>query len=46
MHNEELRNLFSPNVIRMIISRWMRWGGECSMHGRKRDAYRIFVRKP
>jgi hypothetical protein len=28
MHNEELHNLYSsPNIIRMIMLRWMRWAG-------------------
>jgi hypothetical protein len=37
LHNEELHNLYSsPNIIRMIMSRRMRWAG---------NAYRIFVGK-
>jgi hypothetical protein len=41
--NEELRNLyFSPNIIRMIKSKRIRWAG----HGEKRYAYRILVGKP
>jgi hypothetical protein len=28
VHNEELHNLYSsPNIIRMIKSRWMKWTG-------------------
>jgi hypothetical protein len=28
LHNEELHNLYSsPNIIRKIKSRWMRWAG-------------------
>jgi hypothetical protein len=28
LHNEELHNFYSsPNIIRMIKSRWMRWTG-------------------
>jgi hypothetical protein len=34
LHSEELRNLYySPNIIRMIKSRRMRWAGACSMNG-------------
>jgi hypothetical protein len=43
--NEELHNLYaSPNIIRMIKSRGMRW--RCSTHGEKTNAYRNFVGKP
>jgi hypothetical protein len=32
LHNEELRNLYClPNIIRMIISRMIRWSG-CVTH--------------
>jgi hypothetical protein len=35
LHNEELQNLYaSPNIIRGIEQRRMRWGGACSTHGR------------
>jgi hypothetical protein len=41
--NEELHNLyFSPNIIRMMKSRKMRWEG----HGVMRNAYRIYAVKP
>jgi hypothetical protein len=46
LHNEELHNLyFSPNVIRMIKSRRMRWAGHVARMWAKRSAYRILVRK-
>jgi hypothetical protein len=46
LHNEELHNLYSsPNIIRMITSRRMRWAGHVARMG-KRNAYRILVRKP
>jgi hypothetical protein len=45
-HYEELRNLyFSPNIIRMIKSRRMRWEGHVARMGEKRNAYRILMRK-
>jgi hypothetical protein len=46
LHNEELHNLYSSqNIIRMIKWRIMRWVGACSTHGKKRNAYKIFVGK-
>jgi hypothetical protein len=47
LHNEELHNLYSsPNIIRMIKSRRMRWAGHVSRRGATRNAYRILVGKP
>jgi hypothetical protein len=47
LHNEELLNLHSsPNTIRMINSRRMRWAGHVARMGEKRNAYRILMGKP
>jgi hypothetical protein len=47
LHNEELHNFYSsPNIIRMIKSRRMRWAGYVERMGAKRTAYRILVGKP
>jgi hypothetical protein len=47
MHNEELHNLYySPNIIRRIKSRRMRWAGHVAPIGEKRNAYKILVGKP
>jgi hypothetical protein len=47
LHNEELHNLYcSPNIIRMIKSRGMRWTGHVTRMGDTRNAYRILVGKP
>jgi hypothetical protein len=47
LHNEELHNLYSsPNIIRMMKSRRMRWAGHVSRMGEKRNAYRMLVGKP
>jgi hypothetical protein len=36
LHNEELHNLYSsPNIIRMIKSRRMRWTGHVARLGRR-----------
>jgi hypothetical protein len=47
LHNEELCNLYpSPNIIRMIKPRRMRWTGHVARMGDRQNAYRIFVGKP
>jgi hypothetical protein len=47
LHNEELHNLYcSPNIIRMIKSRRMRWAGHIARMEAPRNAYRILVGKP
>ena len=34
LHNEELNDLYSsPNIVRVIKSRRMQWGGACSAYG-------------
>jgi hypothetical protein len=36
LHNEELHNLYSlPNIIRMILSRRIRWAGQVHKWGRR-----------
>jgi hypothetical protein len=47
LHNEELRDLYSsPNIIRIIKSRRMRWAGHVARMGEKRNAYRLMVGNP
>jgi hypothetical protein len=44
LHNGELNDLYSsPNIIRVIKSRGMRWAGHVARVGEKRDAYMILV---
>jgi len=46
LHNEELHNLYaSPNIIRVILSRRMRWARSVSLMGEMRNAYEILVGK-
>ena len=46
LHNEELNNLYSsPNTVRVIKSRRMRWVGLVARLGVSRGVYRIFVGK-
>jgi hypothetical protein len=47
LHNEELHNLYSsPNIIRMIKSRRMRWAWHVARMGEKRNPCMILVGKP
>jgi hypothetical protein len=47
LHNEELNDLdSSPNIIRVIKSRRMRWAGLVAHMGEKRGAYTILVGRP
>ena len=47
MHNEELNDLYlSPNIVRVIKSRRMRWAGHGVRMGEERGVYRVLVGKP
>ena len=47
LHNEELNDLYSsPNIVRVIKSRRMRWAGHVARMGEERGGYRVLVRKP
>ena len=47
LHNEELNDLYcSPNIVRVIKSRRMRWAGHVARMGERRGVYRILVGKP
>jgi hypothetical protein len=40
LHNEELHNVYSsPSIIRMIMSRRMRWAVHVARMGEKRNTY-------
>jgi len=44
LHNEELNDLYSsPNIVRMIKSRRMRWAGHVARMGERRGVYRVLV---
>ena len=46
-HNEELNDLYStPNIVRVIKSRRMRWAGHVARMGEERVVYRVLVGKP
>ena len=46
-HNEELNDLYSsPNIVRAIKSRRMRWAGHVARMGEEKRVYRVLVGKP
>jgi len=47
LHNEELNDLYcSPNIVRVIKWRKMRWAGHEARMGEVRGVYRVLVGKP
>jgi hypothetical protein len=47
LHNEELNDLYSsPNIVRVIKSRRMRWAGHVARIVEERGVYRVLVGKP
>ena len=47
LHNEELNDLYtSPNIVRVMKSRRMKWAVHVAHMGEKRGVYRILVGKP
>jgi hypothetical protein len=47
LHSEELHILYSsPDIIRQIKSRKMRWAGHVARLGEERKVYKVLVGKP
>jgi hypothetical protein len=47
LHNDELHNLYSsPNIVRVIKSRRMRWAGHVSRMEEGRGVYSVLVGRP
>jgi hypothetical protein len=47
LHNDELHSLYaSPNVVRVIKSRSMRWAGHVARMSERRGVYRVLVGRP
>jgi hypothetical protein len=47
LHNDELHSLYSsPNIVRVIKSRRMRWAGHVARMGQGRGVYRVSVGRP
>ena len=46
MHNDELNDLYSsPNIVRVIKSRRMRWAGHVARMGEERGVHRVLLGK-
>jgi len=44
MHNEELNDLYSsPNIVRVIKSRRIRWAGHVARMGKEKGLYKVSV---
>jgi hypothetical protein len=47
LHNDELQSLYSsPNIVRVIKLRRMRWAGHVACMGQGRSVYRVSVGRP
>jgi transcription termination factor 2 len=47
LHNEELNNVYSsPNIVRVVESRRMKWAGHVARMGEERGVHRVLVGKP
>jgi len=47
LHKKELNDLYSsPNIVRVIKLRSMRWAGHVARAGEERGVYRVLVGKP
>ena len=46
LHNEELNDLYAPNIVRVIKLRRMRWAGHVAHMREERGVYRVLVGKP
>jgi hypothetical protein len=47
LHNDEIHSLYSsPNIVRAIKSRRMRWAGHVARMGKRKDVYRVLVGRP
>jgi hypothetical protein len=47
LHNEELHNLYSsPDIIKQVKSRRMRWAGHVARMGEEIKVYKVLVGKP
>ena len=43
LHDEQLNGVYSPNIIRVVESRRMRWAEDVTRMGDRRSSYRVLV---
>jgi hypothetical protein len=46
LHNEELNDLYSPNIVRVVKSRRMGWAGHVARMGEGRGVHRVWGGRP
>jgi hypothetical protein len=46
LHNQELHNLYSPTIVRVIKWKNNEMAGACSSDGKERGVYRVLFEKP
>jgi hypothetical protein len=47
LHNDEIHSLYSsPNIVRVIKSRGLRWAGHVARMGEGRGVYKVLVGRP
>jgi hypothetical protein len=46
LYNDEVHIFYSPNTVRVIESRRMRWAGHVARMGEGRGVYRVLVGRP
>jgi hypothetical protein len=46
LHNEELNDLYSPNILLVLESRIIRWAGHVARTEKRRSVYRVLAGKP
>jgi hypothetical protein len=46
LHNEELNDLYLPNIVRVVKLRRMGWAGHVARMGEDRGVHRVLVGKP
>jgi hypothetical protein len=47
LHNDELHNLYSsPNIVKVIKSRRIRWAGHVACMGEGRSVYKVLFGRP
>jgi hypothetical protein len=46
LHNEEVHDLYSPTIVRVIKSRRIRWAGHVARMGEGRDVYSVWSENP